>query len=99
MRRDEVVTMKTVGIKELKMRLSHYVRLARQGERIIVTDRGREVAELRPITPVHPGIRELIDSGMVKWSGGKPELPSRRAKIRGTPISETIVELRDDPLR
>jgi antitoxin (DNA-binding transcriptional repressor) of toxin-antitoxin stability system len=86
--------MPTVGIKELKTHLSHYVRLARQGERVIVTDRGREVAELRAITPVHPGIRELIDSGMVKWSGGKPTAFPRRHTLRGEPLSETIVRER-----
>lgn len=86
--------MTTVGIKELKTHLSHYVRLARQGERVIVTDRGREVAELRAITPVHPGIRELIDSGMVKWSGGKPTTFPRRHLLRGEPLSETIVRER-----
>jgi antitoxin (DNA-binding transcriptional repressor) of toxin-antitoxin stability system len=86
--------MTTVGIKELKTHLSHYVRLARQGERVIVTDRGREVAELRAITPIHPGIRELIDSGMVTWSGGKPSAFPRRLTLRGEPLSETIVRER-----
>ena len=86
--------MPTVGIRELKAHLSHYVRLARQGERVIVTDRGREVAELRAITPVHPGIKALIDSGMVKWSGGKPTSFPRRRALRGEPLSETIVRER-----
>lgn len=39
--------MKTVGIKELKNKLSEYVRLAAAGERVLVTDRGKVVAELR----------------------------------------------------
>ncbi len=91
--------MMTVGIRELKAHLSHYVRLARQGERVIVTDRGREVAELRAVTPLHPGLKELIDSGVVKWSGGKPSAFPHPIKIRGGPISDTVLELRDDPLR
>jgi len=91
--------MTTVGIRELKAHLSHYVRRARQGERVIVTDRGREVAELRAITPAHPGLKELIDSGVVKWSGGKPAEFPRPIEIRGEPISDTVLELRDDPLR
>jgi antitoxin (DNA-binding transcriptional repressor) of toxin-antitoxin stability system len=91
--------MTTVGIRELKAHLSHYVRRARQGERVIVTDRGREVAELRAITPAHPGLKELIDAGVVKWSGGKPTEFPRPIEIRGKPISDTVLELRDDPLR
>ncbi|WP_420625091.1 type II toxin-antitoxin system Phd/YefM family antitoxin [Candidatus Poriferisodalis sp.] len=35
-----------IGIRELKARLSECVRRAAQGERIIVTDRGRPVAQL-----------------------------------------------------
>lgn len=40
--------MKAVGIKELKARLSEYVRSARAGESILVTDRSEVVAELGP---------------------------------------------------
>jgi len=90
--------MTTVGIRELKAHLSQYVRLARQGERVIVTDRGEEAAELRAVTPVHPGLKELIDSGMVEWSGGKPRPFPKPIRIHGGPISDTAVELRDDPL-
>lgn len=40
--------MKAVGIRELKARLSQYLRDVRRGETILVTDRGEVVAELRP---------------------------------------------------
>ncbi len=40
--------MKAVGIRELKNRLSEYVRIVRAGESVLVTDRGEVVAELRP---------------------------------------------------
>ncbi|MBI4513403.1 MAG: type II toxin-antitoxin system Phd/YefM family antitoxin [Gemmatimonadetes bacterium] len=40
--------MKTVGIKQLKARLSEYLRWVRSGETFLVTDRDEVVAELRP---------------------------------------------------
>lgn len=40
--------MKSVGIRELKARLSEYVRQVRQGRTLLVTDHGEVVAELRP---------------------------------------------------
>lgn len=40
--------MRVVGIKVLKNRLSEYVRLAGQGETVLVTERDRVVAELVP---------------------------------------------------
>ena len=39
--------MRAVAVKELKNRLSAYLREVAQGETILVTDRGRVVAELR----------------------------------------------------
>ena len=38
--------MKSVGLRELKKRLSEYVREVRSGEEVLVTDRGEVVAEL-----------------------------------------------------
>lgn len=40
--------MRAVGIKQLKSQLSAYVRLARAGETILVSDRDEVVAELGP---------------------------------------------------
>ena len=40
--------MKSVGVKQLKSRLSEYLRLVRGGETVLVTDRDEVVAEIRP---------------------------------------------------
>ena len=40
--------MKTVGVRELKDRLSEYLREVRRGESVLVTDRGEVVAEFSP---------------------------------------------------
>jgi antitoxin (DNA-binding transcriptional repressor) of toxin-antitoxin stability system len=50
--------MKTVGVRELKNRLSEYLRQVRSGETVLVTDRGEVVAEVSP-----PGQR-LADSSL-----------------------------------
>lgn len=42
--------MRTIGIRELKSGLSRALRDVQDGERYLVTDRGRVVAELRPPT-------------------------------------------------
>jgi len=47
--------MKTVGIRELKSRLTHYVRLIKQGQNIIGTERGKPVAMLH-------GLEELTQT-------------------------------------
>ena len=40
--------MRSVGLRELKNRLSEYVREVRSGDGVLVTDRGEVVAELIP---------------------------------------------------
>src|SRR5207253_6507555 len=42
------VIVKSVGLRELKNRLSEYVREVRSGEGVLVTDRGEVVAALVP---------------------------------------------------
>jgi prevent-host-death family protein len=38
-----------VSIRELKSRLSHYLRLARKGESVVITDRGLPIGRIVPI--------------------------------------------------
>lgn len=40
--------MIAIGVKKLKARLSEYLRMAKAGEIILVTDREEVIAELRP---------------------------------------------------
>ncbi len=56
--------MKTVGLRELKNRLSEYVRLVRAGRPVVVTDRGQVVAELRPPGQVAASAR--IDAAVAR---------------------------------
>ena len=63
--------MKTVGVRELKNRLSEYLRHVRAGEGVLVTDRGEVVAELSPPghgavdASVPPGLATLARRGLV----------------------------------
>jgi prevent-host-death family protein len=77
--------MKAVGLRELKNRLSEFVRDVRSGEGILITDRGEVVAELIPPgrasagTDVAPGLALLIRKGIVR--AGTANDPSRYPKL------------------
>jgi prevent-host-death family protein len=49
----------SVGSRELKTRLGTYLRKVKEGATLIVTERGRPIAELRPIT-VGDGLEERL---------------------------------------
>jgi prevent-host-death family protein len=67
--------MQTIGIRELKNRLSEVVRAVKAGEHVLVTDRGTVVAELVPPgrrsadpgTP--PGLARLAERGLARLGG------------------------------
>ncbi|MDZ4183497.1 MAG: type II toxin-antitoxin system prevent-host-death family antitoxin [Desulfuromonadales bacterium] len=82
--------MHTVGIRELKAHLSTYIGFASQGEEVVVTDRGREVALLLPITPERRTILDLVAEGGATWSGGKPA-GLVGVTIEGDPLSATVI--------
>ena len=78
--------MKTVGLRELKNRLSAYIRDVRSGDGVLVTDRGEVVAELVPPgqgtagAGVPAGLAALAKSGRVSVGGDNdpvlyPKLP------------------------
>jgi prevent-host-death family protein len=56
---------RTVGIAELRQNLSRYLRLVEQGERLLVTDRNRPVAELGPPPATGDALDRLIAEGRV----------------------------------
>lgn len=56
----------TVGVAELRQNLSHYLRLVADGERLVVTDRNRPVAELGPPPSTGESLDRLIAAGRVR---------------------------------
>jgi prevent-host-death family protein len=57
--------MATVGIAELRQNLSEYLRRVERGERLVVTDRNRPVAELGPPPATGDALDRLIAEGKV----------------------------------
>lgn len=55
----------TVGIAELRQNLSRYLRRVERGERLIVTDRNRPVAEIGPPPTAGSDLDRLIAEGRV----------------------------------
>src|SRR5436190_23554504 len=55
----------TVGVAELRRNLSHYLRRVEGGERLLVTDRNRPIAELGPAPTTGPALDRLIAEGRV----------------------------------
>ena len=86
--------MYSIGIKELKNRLSYYVRQVRKGQQITVTDRGRAVAVIVPTGEAGAVevLMALVREGFASWQGGKPAGSARAVAVAGKPLSEIVLE-------
>lgn len=86
--------MVTVGVRELKSRLSDYLRRIRRGERIVVTDRGRPVALLSPTagSRADEGVDAMLRDGTARWVGGKPRGAHRPVRIKGASVAAAVGE-------
>ena len=78
-------------MRELKSGLSRYLKRVREGESIVVTDRGEPIARIIPVG-VPEGIAKLMAEGRVTWSG-KPFRPPKPVPVGpGPPLSDYIAE-------
>ena len=55
----------TVGVAELRQNLSRYLQRVAQGERLVVTDHNRPVAELGPLSTTRSALERLVAEGRV----------------------------------
>lgn len=94
--------MKTVGIRELKNRLSEYLREVGRGESVLVTDRGEVVAELT--APRHeadapgipPGLSAMAKRGLVTLGAPGGDRSLYKAMPRSRRGHRTAAQLLDE---
>ncbi len=90
--------MSTVGIKDLKNRLTQYLRRTKQGEEVVITDRGRPIAVIQPIqtaekvVSIEAKLGKLAAAGFVTLPTKKPLRQVHLAKVSGRPLSKTMLE-------
>ena len=88
-----IESMRSVGLKTLKNKLSEYIRLAAGGETVLVTDRDRVVAEIGPPGPSRSPLLSdalLIDAFRQGWM--TPPISVGRGPPQRKPVM-TIDEL------
>ena len=84
----------SVGIRELKDHLSRYLDRVREGEDIVVTDRGHPVARLTSVDASTDRLAGLIASGRVQApTATSRRRPRRRIAAQGA-VSDLVAEQR-----
>lgn len=94
--------MQMVGVRKLKDHLTHYLSLVKEGENVVVTDRGNPVAILHSLditevtaTPDEK-LASLAKRGIIRLPSGKQkfDLTTKAFAVKGKPLSEIVIEER-----
>ncbi len=83
-----------VGTRELKNRLSEYMRRVKSGQTIIVTEQGRAIGQIIQLKPLlEDRLQAMVSAGIAEWNGQKMK-PYRPAAVnRGErQVSDLVVE-------
>jgi prevent-host-death family protein len=86
--------METIGVRELRQNASHYLSRVAAGELIEITDRGRPVARLVPITD--DPWQDLINAGELVPGSGKVDFRRLKPRDYGFSGSAVLRELRSE---
>ncbi len=90
--------MGSVGVKELKNRLTQYLQRTKKGEEVIVTERGKPIALIQSIksaehvVSLEARLARLAAQGVIMLPTEQPVKKIRLAKVTGAPISQIILE-------
>jgi prevent-host-death family protein len=86
-----------VGTRELKSKLSEYLRKVKAGETIIVTEHGKMIGQIIPIKPtLEEKLQAVVAAGVAEWNGKKLQ-PSQPAAVNraSQQIANLVAEDRD----
>jgi prevent-host-death family protein len=94
--------MQAVGVRELKAKLSHYLRVAKTGGVVLVTEHGRVIAALGPPAMTElprelAGLQTLVARGLaVPGRRKRPgSYPPTSVQSRAGTAQQLVDELRD----
>jgi prevent-host-death family protein len=86
-----------VSVRDLKDRLSEYLRRVEKGERLVVTDRKRPIAEIGPVKRGRMTHEQWFSFLGERGELARAKRPRKFAdvkptRIRGEPLSKTILD-------
>lgn len=78
------------------------MKAVRAGKEVVLTERGRPIAVIRPIKQEDAqtaALQAMADEGLITPASRKGPMPAPRwhpVKVKGKPLSQTIIDDRED---
>jgi prevent-host-death family protein len=91
-----------VGLREANQRFSQTIKAVRAGKEVILTDRGHPIAVITPIKDKDDRetmLQTMAEQGLITLAARKGPMPTPRwrpVKVKGKPVSQTIIDDRKD---
>ena len=89
-----------LGLREANQHFSKAIKAVRDGQDVILTERGRPIAVIKAIKEEHDeetALKRMADEGLITMPSRRGPLPRfAPIRIKGKPLSRTIIEDRDD---
>lgn len=91
-----------LGLREANQHFSKAIRAVRGGKEVILTERGRPIAVIKPVREEpseEAALKAMEDEGLITLPARRGPLPAPRWKpvsVKGKPLSQTIIDDRDD---
>ena len=83
-----------VGTRELKNKLSEYMRRVKAGQVITVTERGKTIGQIIPVkASTQERLQAVVEAGIAEWDGQKPKAYKPKAvNSSSRQVSELVTE-------
>jgi prevent-host-death family protein len=90
------MTEATVGVRELKSQLSHYLRQVKAGRTISITEHGKTIGRIVPPTlSLEEKLEGMRRAGVIRWNGKKLKPMKPIAKVKsGHSLAQLILDER-----
>ena len=89
-----------LGLREANQHFSKAIKAVRAGKEVVLTERGKPIAVIKPIKDEHESdaaLKRMADEGLITLPIRKGPLPRfEPVPISGRPLSQTIIDDRDD---
>jgi prevent-host-death family protein len=91
-----------LGLREANQSFSKAIRAVRAGKEVILTERGHPIAVIKPLQDEdaqEATLRAMVDEGLITPAARKGPMPApgwRRVKVKRKPLSQTVIEDRED---
>jgi prevent-host-death family protein len=91
-----------LGLREANQHFSKAIKAGRNGKEVVLTERGRPIAVIKPIKDeqaVDATLKRMADEGLITLPSRKGSLPAPRwkpSRLKGKALSQTIIEDRED---